>query len=164
MNRRDFIKTAGVVTVGLMIDGQPIATAKENPQMKISAVKLYDGGFMMKTFACGGGLPEGSIPEQKLRSSLQNYVIDTGDEVILVDTGFPAEENFPVTEDSMITFGDKVNELCRRAQGGRLRARTSFKNSHHAQTPRPHGRTAAIPERQNFHFANRSGRHEVDGR
>ena len=76
--------------------------------MKISAVKLFDGGFMMKSFACGGGLPAGSIAEEKLRSSLQNYVIDTGDEVILVDTGFPAEENFPVTPDSVITFGDKV--------------------------------------------------------
>ena len=29
--------------------------------MKISAVKLFDGGFMMKSFACGGGLPEGAI-------------------------------------------------------------------------------------------------------
>ena len=76
--------------------------------MKIKAVKLYDGGFMMKSFACGGGLPEGSIKEEKLRSSLQNFVIDTGDEIILVDTGFPAEEEFPVTKDSVITFGDKI--------------------------------------------------------
>ena len=78
--------------------------------MKISAVKLFDGGYMMKSFACGGGLPEGAIKEEKLRSSLQNYVIDTGKEVILVDTGFPAEENFPVTKDSVITFGDKVKD------------------------------------------------------
>ena len=77
--------------------------------MKISAVKLYDGGFMMKTFACGGGLPEGSSPEQKLRSSLQNYVIDTGKEIILVDTGMPAETEIPITEKSVITFGDKIN-------------------------------------------------------
>ena len=63
MNRRDFIKTAGVVTVGLMLDGHPLTEARRSPNMKISAVKLYDGGFMMKTFACGGGLPEGSIAE-----------------------------------------------------------------------------------------------------
>lgn len=105
MNRREFIKTAGVVTLGLMIDGK-FTEAKSN--MKISAVKLFDGGFMMKSFACGGGLPAGAITEEKLRSSLQNYVIDTGDEIILVDTGFPAEESFPVTADSVITFGDKV--------------------------------------------------------
>lgn len=108
MNRRDFIKTAGVVTLGLMIDGQGFVEARRSPDMKISAVKLYDGGFMMKTFACGGGLPAGSIAEQKLRSSLQNYVIDTGDEIILVDTGMPAETEFPVTKDSVITFGNKI--------------------------------------------------------
>ena len=108
MNRREFIKSAGVMTVGLMLGGENIVQAKEIPEMKISAVKLYDGGYMMKSFACGGGLPEGSIAEEKLRSSLQNYVIDTGNEVILVDTGFPAEETIPVTADSVITFGDKV--------------------------------------------------------
>ena len=54
MNRREFIKAAGVATFGLMIDGK-LTEAK--PQMKISAVKLFDGGYMMKSFACGGGLP-----------------------------------------------------------------------------------------------------------
>ncbi|MBQ7454232.1 MAG: MBL fold metallo-hydrolase [Selenomonadaceae bacterium] len=108
MNRREFIKATGVVTFGLMLDGQPLTEARRSPDMKISAVKLYDGGFMMKSFACGGGLPAGAIKEEKLRSSLQNFVIDTGDEVILVDTGFPAEETVPVTKDSVITFGDKV--------------------------------------------------------
>ena len=107
MNRREFIKTAGVVTLSLMLDGN-LTEAKT--KMKVSAVKLYDGGFMMKSFACGGGLPEGAIKEEKLRSSLQNYVIDTGKEIILVDTGFPAEENIPVTADSVITFGDKVKD------------------------------------------------------
>ena len=110
MNRRDFIKAAGVATLGLMIDGQNFVEARRSPAMKISAVKLFDSGFMMKSFACGGGLPAGSIKEEKLRSSLQNYVIDTGKEVILVDTGFPAEETVPVTKDSVITFGDKVND------------------------------------------------------
>ena len=46
MNRRDFIKTAGALTLGLMLDGQNLTEAK--PAMKISAVKLFDGGFMMK--------------------------------------------------------------------------------------------------------------------
>ncbi|MBR1806878.1 MAG: hypothetical protein IJ774_10915, partial [Selenomonadaceae bacterium] len=73
MNRRDFIKTAGALTLDLMLDGQPIVDARRSLDMKISAVKLYDGGFMMKSFACGGGLPEGSIAEEKLRSSLQNF-------------------------------------------------------------------------------------------
>lgn len=89
--------------------GQPKSAFKAKSAIKISAVKLHDGGFMMKSFACGGGLPEGSIVEEKLRSSLQNYVIDTGNEIILVDTGMPAETEFPVTKDSVITFGDKIN-------------------------------------------------------
>ena len=88
--------------------GQPSTAFKEKSKLKIQAVRFYDGGFMMKSFACGGGLPEGSIAEEKLRSSLQNYVIDTGDEIILVDTGTPAEMDFPVTEKSAITFGDKI--------------------------------------------------------
>ena len=110
MNRREFIKVAGVATLGLMIDGKNFVEARRSQVMKISAVKLFDGGYMMKSFACGGGLPEGSIKEEKLRSSLQNYVIDTGKEIILVDTGFPAEETIPVTPDSVITFGDKVKD------------------------------------------------------
>ncbi len=88
--------------------GQPSTAFKEKSKLKIQAVRFYDGGFMMKSFACGGGLPEGSIADEKLRSSLQNYVIDTGDEIILVDTGTPAEMDFPVTEKSVITFGDKI--------------------------------------------------------
>jgi len=110
MNRRDFIKTAGIATLGLMFDGKNFVEARRSLGMKISAVKLFDGGYMMKSFACGGGLPENSVAEEKLRSSLQNFVIDTGNEVILVDTGFPAEETIPVTKDSVITFGDKVND------------------------------------------------------
>ena len=106
MNRREFIKTAGVMTLGLMLD---VNLTEAKPKMKISAVRFYDGGYMLKSFACGGGLPEGSIKEEKLRSSLQNYVIDTGDEIILVDTGVPAEFELPaVTEQSVITFGDKI--------------------------------------------------------
>ncbi len=58
--------------------------------MKIKAVKLYENGFMTKPFAFGGEGMDGIDPSVKYRSSLQNYVIDTGDEVILVDTGVPA--------------------------------------------------------------------------
>ncbi len=60
--------------------------------MKVQAVKLYDNGFMTQPFAFGGEEgPEAFDPAVRYRSSLQNYVIDTGDEVILVDTGMPKE-------------------------------------------------------------------------
>ncbi len=60
--------------------------------MKIQAVKFYKNGFMNQPFAFGGedGM-EAFDANKKYRSCLQNYVIDTGNEVILVDTGLPAD-------------------------------------------------------------------------
>ncbi|MBR6935856.1 MAG: MBL fold metallo-hydrolase [Clostridia bacterium] len=59
--------------------------------MKIKAVKFRKDGFYTQPFAFGG--EEGTQnfdPEIRYRGSLQNYLIDTGKEVILVDTGLPA--------------------------------------------------------------------------
>ena len=78
--------------------------------MKISAVKLYENGFMLQGFACGGEGMERIDPSVKYRSSLQNYVIDTGDEVILVDTGMPAEVPDAVPDEKTVIFmGNKVD-------------------------------------------------------
>ena len=59
--------------------------------MKILAVKFRKDGFYGQPFAFGGeeGLDKFD-PNVRYRGSLQNYLIDTGDEVILVDTGLPA--------------------------------------------------------------------------
>ena len=56
--------------------------------MKIKAVKFYENGFMTQPFALGGedGMDKFDA-SVRYRSCLQNYVIDTGTEVILVDTG-----------------------------------------------------------------------------
>ncbi|MBQ7247086.1 MAG: MBL fold metallo-hydrolase [Lachnospiraceae bacterium] len=72
--------------------------------MEIKAVKFRKDGFYSQPFAFGG--EEGMEKFDKnirYRGSLQNYLIDTGDEVILVDTGLPAgtpeeipDENSPV--------------------------------------------------------------------
>lgn len=60
--------------------------------MEIKAVKLYEGGFMKESFAFGGGDTTTVWDETKTYpSSLQNFVIDTGSEIILVDTGIPKE-------------------------------------------------------------------------
>ena len=58
--------------------------------MIVKAVKLYEKGFMTQPFAMGGedGM-EAFDASVRYRSSLQNYLIDTGEEVILVDTGMP---------------------------------------------------------------------------
>ena len=59
--------------------------------MEIKAVKFREGGFYSQPFAFGGeDGPQNYDPTVRYRGSLQNYLIDTGDEVILVDTGLPA--------------------------------------------------------------------------
>ena len=78
--------------------------------MRISAVKLYENGFMSQGFAIGGEGMDGVDPAVKYRSSLQNYVIDTGREVILVDTGMPAEVPDAVPDDTtLIYMGSRIN-------------------------------------------------------
>ena len=59
--------------------------------MYIKAVKFRKDGFYSQPFAFGG--EEGTDKFDKnirYRGSLQNYLIDTGKDVILVDTGIPA--------------------------------------------------------------------------
>ncbi len=77
--------------------------------MKIEAVKLYENGFMTQAFAFGGEGTDGIDPAVRYRSSLQNFVIDTGSEVILVDTGMPAEAPDAVPDEKTFIFmGSKV--------------------------------------------------------
>ncbi len=59
--------------------------------MEIKAIKFREHGFYSQPFAFGGeeGLDKFDI-NIRYRGSLQNYLIDTGDDVILVDTGLPA--------------------------------------------------------------------------
>ena len=78
--------------------------------MKIQAVKFRNNGFMTQPFAFGGeeGLDKFDA-NVKYASGLQNYVIDTGNEVILVDTGLPAgtPEESP-DEKTMIYTGKDI--------------------------------------------------------
>ncbi|MDT8718023.1 MBL fold metallo-hydrolase [Clostridium sp. 19966] len=78
--------------------------------MKIKAVKLYENGFMTQDFAFGGSADKSTLDASKTYpSSLQNYVIDTGKEVILVDTGVPAETpEMPPKEGQKIYQGTKI--------------------------------------------------------
>ena len=72
--------------------------------MEIKAIKFRNNGFMNQPFAFGGEDGADKFDASvKFRSGLQNYLIDTGDEVILVDTGLPAgtpeespDENTPI--------------------------------------------------------------------
>ena len=78
--------------------------------MKIKAVKFRKNGFYTQPFVFGG--EEGAEKFDKnirYRGSLQNYLIDTGSEVILIDTGLPTgtPEETP-NEDSILYTGKDI--------------------------------------------------------
>ena len=78
--------------------------------MIIKAIRMFDGGFMNQQFAFGGEEGKDKFDEQIIyRSSLQNFLIDTGSEVILVDTGFKTGYVAPVKKlGAPLYMGDKV--------------------------------------------------------
>ena len=80
--------------------------------MKIKAIKLYENGFMTQDFAFWGEEGADKFDSNiKYRSSLQNFLIDTGDEVILVDTGMPKEAPDAVPDDKTVIYmGNRIND------------------------------------------------------
>jgi len=80
--------------------------------MEIKAIRMFDGGFMNQPFAFGGEEGKDKFDEQIIyRSSLQNFLIDTGDEVILVDTGFKTGYAGPAKKlGAPLYMGEKVND------------------------------------------------------
>ena len=79
--------------------------------MNIKAVKFSRDGFYTQPMVFGG--EEGADKYDKnvrYRGSLQNYLIDTGDEVILVDTGIPAGTPEEAPDENSIAFTGK--DIC----------------------------------------------------
>ena len=78
--------------------------------MEIKAIRMFDGGFMNQPFAFGGEEGKDLFDEQIIyRSSLQNFLIDTGEEVILVDTGFKNDFAAPAKKlGAPLYMGEKV--------------------------------------------------------
>jgi len=78
--------------------------------MKIVALEFYKDGEMKETFALGGSIDQGELDESRVYpASLQNYLIDTGSEVILIDTGLPVETpDFKREEGQKLYMGQKV--------------------------------------------------------
>ena len=80
--------------------------------MKIQAIAFRKDGFYSQPFVFGGEEgPDKFDPAVRYRGSLQNYLIDTGDEVILVDTGLPAgtPEESPDETSPLFTGRDIVS-------------------------------------------------------
>ncbi len=79
--------------------------------MIIKAVKFRKNGFYSQPFAFGGEEgPDKFDKNIRYRGSLQNYLIDTGDEVILVDTGLPAGTPEEVPDENSAAYTGK--DIC----------------------------------------------------
>lgn len=90
--------------------GQPKSVFSEKSKIQVKAVKFAENGFMTQPFAFGGeDGAEKFDANIKYRSCLQNYVIDNGEEIILVDTGLPAESpEMTFDEKTQIFVGTKI--------------------------------------------------------
>ncbi|MBQ5996538.1 MAG: MBL fold metallo-hydrolase [Bacteroidales bacterium] len=79
--------------------------------MEIKAVKFRTDGFYSQPFVFGGEEgPEKFDKNIRYRGSLQNYLIDTGSEVILVDTGIPAGTPEEVPDENSALYTGK--DIC----------------------------------------------------
>ena len=84
---------------------------KGESRMVIKAVKFRKDGFYTQPMVFGGeeGM-EKFDPSVRYLGSLQNYLIDTGDEVILVDTGLAAGTPEEVPDEKSLLFTGK--DIC----------------------------------------------------
>ena len=79
--------------------------------MEIKAVKFRKDGFYTQPFVFGGEEGQEKFDKNiRYRGSLQNYLIDTGNEVILVDTGLPAGTPEEVPDENSLGFTGK--DIC----------------------------------------------------
>ncbi len=76
--------------------------------MIIKAIRFREDGFATQPFAFGGEEgPDKFDPSVRYRSGLTNYLIDTGDEVILVDTGIPSGTPEEVPDETTAIYTGK---------------------------------------------------------
>ena len=79
--------------------------------MQIKAIKFRKDGFYTQPFAFGGEEGQDKFDHNiRYRGSLQNYLIDTGKDIILVDTGIPAGTPEEVPDEQSIAYTGK--DIC----------------------------------------------------
>ena len=84
--------------------------------MIIKPITFREDGFYGQPFAFGGEEgPEKFDPNVRYRGALTNYLIDTGDEVILVDTGLPAGTPEEVPDETSPAYTGK--DVCTYMEG-----------------------------------------------
>ena len=89
--------------------------------MEIKAVKFRKDGFYTQPFVFGGEEGMDKFDHNiRYRGSLQNYLIDTGNEVILVDTGIPAGTPEEAPDENSKIFCQITNPQLRRRLGLRI--------------------------------------------
>ena len=73
--------------------------------MQIKAIQFRKDGFYTQPFAFGGEEGQDQFDHNiRYRGSLQNYLIDTGKDVILVDTGLPAGTPEEVPDEKSLAY------------------------------------------------------------
>ena len=76
--------------------------------MEIKAVKFRKDGFYSQPMVFGGEEGMDKFDKNvKYRGSLQNYLIDTGDCVLLVDTGLPLGTPEEVVDENTLAYTGK---------------------------------------------------------
>lgn len=79
--------------------------------MQIKAIQFRKDGFYTQPFAFGGEEGQEKFDHNiRYRGSLQNYLIDTGKDVILVDTGIPASTPEEVPNEKSLAYTGK--DIC----------------------------------------------------
>jgi len=79
--------------------------------MQIKAIQFRKDGFYTQPFAFGGEEGQDKFDHNiRYRGSLQNYLIDTGKDVILVDTGLPAGTPEEVPDEKSVVYTGK--DIC----------------------------------------------------
>lgn len=79
--------------------------------MQIKAIQFRKDGFYTQPFAFGGEEGQDKFDHNiRYRGSLQNYLIDTGKDVILVDTGLPAGTPEEVPDEKSAAYTGK--DIC----------------------------------------------------
>ena len=85
--------------------------------MEIKAVRMFDHGFMNQAFAFGGEEGKDKFDEQIIyRSSLQNFLIDTGSEAVVCKTfsSTPGAKSSSSIRDSSTTLQHPKRNSARR--------------------------------------------------